>query len=65
MAGGPKKMTKLKNKVLSYDYAKQGSHLPNAMHLDACRQGGRVYRNRKKYSRKGKARFDVKKEMEK
>ena len=33
-------------------------HLPNPMHLDACKQGSRVFRNKKKYTRKGKNRFD-------
>lgn len=28
-------------------------HLPNPMHLDACIQGSRVYRNKKKNTRKG------------
>ena len=42
--------TKIKEET--YDFAKHGTHLPNKMHLDACQQGSRVYRNRKKYTRK-------------
>lgn len=38
-------------------------HLPNPMHLDACQQGSRIFRNRKKYSRKGKDRYDYRKDM--
>lgn len=37
---------------------------PSPMHLDACRQGGRIFKNKKKYSRKGKSRFDLKKETD-
>ena len=36
-------------------------HLPNKMHLQACIEGARVQRNRKKYTRKGKDRFDARK----
>lgn len=36
-------------------------HLPNKMHLQACINGARVQRNRKKYTRKGKDRFDARK----
>lgn len=36
-------------------------HLPNPMHFSACLEGGRIYKNRKKYTRKGKARFDPRK----
>lgn len=35
--------------------------LPNPMHLSACQEGAKVYRNRKKYTRKGKERFDARK----
>lgn len=36
-------------------------HLPNELHLAACIKGGNVYRNRKKYTRKGKAKFNLSK----
>lgn len=39
-------------------------HLPNYLHLDACRQGGRVFRNKKKYTRKGKSRFNAQSNMD-
>ena len=39
-------------------------HLPNYLHLDACRQGGRVFRNKKKYTRKGKSRFNAQSYMD-
>lgn len=45
------KTKKIKEKT--YDFAKRGTHLPNKMHLDACQQGSRVYRNRKKIHKKG------------
>lgn len=38
-------------------------HLPNHMHLDACIQGGNIYRDRTVYSRKGKEKFNLKKEL--
>lgn len=34
-------------------------HSPSPIHLEACKQGSRVYRNKKKYTRKGKSRFDA------
>lgn len=36
-------------------------HLPNKIHLQAYINGARVQRNRKKYTRKGKGRFDARK----
>lgn len=39
-------------------------HIPNPLHLEACKKGGRIYRNRKKYTRKGKDRFDFRKEQQ-
>lgn len=36
-------------------------HIPNPMHLDACKQGSRITRNKKKYTRKGKQKFDLRK----
>lgn len=33
-------------------------HLPNPMHLQACIEGGRIYRNKKKYTRKGKSKYN-------
>ena len=30
--------------------------------FEECRQGGNIYRNKKKYTRKGKSRFDYRKE---
>ena len=47
-----------KVKIMKYDWAKEGLHIPNKMHLDACIQGGNVYRNKKKYTRKGKEKFN-------
>ena len=37
-------------------------HSPSPLHLDACIQGGRIFRNKTKYTRKGKSKFDVRKE---
>lgn len=51
------------NKVNSvYKYEERSLKIPNKMHLDACRRGGNIYRNKKIYTRKGKSRFDVNKE---
>lgn len=36
-------------------------HAPSPLHLDACRQGSRTFRNKKKYTRKWKERFDARK----
>lgn len=47
----------------TYRFEERSLKLPNPMHLDACRQGGNIYRNKKKYTRKGKAKFDYKKEV--
>ena len=47
-----------------YVYEERALRIPNKMHLDACRQGGRVFRNKTKYTRKGKSRFDVRKECD-
>ncbi len=41
---------------------KRLSHLPNPMHLEACKKGGRIHRSKKTYTRKGKKRFDYRKE---
>lgn len=41
-------------KPMHYDANIRASFLPNPMHLDACRQGGRIFRNKKKYTRKEK-----------
>ena len=35
-------------------------HSSSPIHLEACKQGSRVYRNKKKYTRKGKSRFSPK-----
>lgn len=37
-------------------------HLPSPMHLEACKKGGTIYRSKKTYTRKGKSRFDARKE---
>lgn len=37
-------------------------HLPNPMHLEACKKGGKIHRSKKTYTRKGKKRFDYRKE---
>lgn len=39
-------------------------HSPSPLHLDACIQGGRIFRNKTKYTRKGKSKFDVRKEYD-
>lgn len=36
-------------------------HSPSPLHLQACMEGSRTFRNRKKYTRKGKERFDARK----
>lgn len=36
------------------DYGKMLLHIPNPMHLEACKQGSKIYRNRKVYNRKEK-----------
>ena len=41
-------------KPMHYDANIRSSSLPNPMHLDACRQGGRIFRSKKKYTRKEK-----------
>lgn len=46
-------------------YAELLLHVPNPLHLEACKNGSRVYRNKKKYRRKGKDRFDYRKELQK
>lgn len=47
--------------VLEASTSEHMCHLPNKMHLQACIEGARVQRNRKKYTRKGKDRFDARK----
>ena len=42
--------------------AEHMTHLPNKLHLQACIDGARVQRNKKKYTRKGKSRFDYRKD---
>ena len=49
-------------KKQTYKFEERSLKLPNPMHLAACRQGGNIYRNKKKYTRKGKAKFDYRKE---
>lgn len=49
-------------KKQTYKFEERSLKLPNPMHLDACRQGGNIYRNKKKYTRKGKGKFDYRKE---
>lgn len=46
-----------------YRYEVRGLRIPNFMHLDACIQGGNIYKNKKKYTRNGKRKFDYKKEL--
>ena len=29
-------------------------HIPNPMHLEACKKGGRIFRDKSKYTRKSK-----------
>lgn len=49
-------------KPMHYDANIRGSSLPNSMHLDACRQGGRIFRNKKKYTRKEKHKLKYERE---
>lgn len=49
-------------KPMHYDANIRASSLPNPMHLDACRQGGRIFRNKKKYTRKEKYKSKYEKE---
>lgn len=42
------------NSKYDYDINKKLHKLPNKMHLQACIDGGNVYKNRKKYNRKVK-----------
>lgn len=51
-------------KKKTYRFEERSLKLPNLYHLDACRQGGNIYRNKKKYTRKGKSRFDYRKEYQ-
>ena len=51
-----------KNKSMNMSFEQRRVHLSNPMHLDACLQGSRVFRNKKKYTRKGKSRYDFRKE---
>ena len=50
------------HKTLHYDANVRGSSLQNPMHLDACRQGGRIFKNKKKYTRKEKYKSKYEKE---
>lgn len=51
----------MKKKKEHMTYAEKLLHIANPMHLEACKSGGRVYKNRKKYSRKAKHKYDYKK----
>lgn len=51
-----------KKKKEEMTYAERLLHIPNPMHLEACKAGGRIYRDRTKYTRKGKDRWDARKE---
>lgn len=42
------------NSKYDYDINKRLHKLPNKMHLQACIDGGNIYKNRKKYNRKVK-----------
>lgn len=44
-------------------YAETLLHIPNPMHLAACKEGGRVFRDRSKYTRKGKSKYDFRKDL--
>lgn len=52
----------MKNKTKKMSYAERLLHVPNPMHLAACKEGARVYRNKKKYTRKGKEKYNYKKD---
>ena len=56
------KQEEMEMKKKTYRIEERSLKLPNLYHLDACRQGGNIYRNKKKYTRKGKSRFDYRKE---
>ena len=53
----------MKMKKFVYRFEERSLRIPNFMHLDTCIQGGNVYKNKKKYSRKGKSKFDYRKEL--
>ena len=46
-----KSLLKIKKRTPT-EKAKELAHLPNPWHLDACKQGGRVFKNKKKYRNK-------------
>ncbi len=48
---------KKKNKRANMSAEQRLIHSPSPMHLQACIEGGRVFRNKKKYTRKGKAKY--------
>lgn len=48
-----KSLLKIKKRTPT-EKAKELAHLPNPWHLDACKKGGRVFKNKKKYTRKEK-----------
>ena len=53
----------MKMKKFVYRFEERSLRIPNFMHLDTCIQGGNIYKNKNKYSRKGKSKFDYRKEL--
>jgi len=52
-----------KKRKQDMSYGERLLHIPNPMHLEACKKGARIYKNRKKYTRKGKDRYDYRKDI--
>lgn len=50
-------MKKKKNRRMNMSLEERLIHSPNPMHLSACMEGCKVFRNRKKYTRKGKEKY--------
>lgn len=55
-------MKKRKNKRATMTAEQRLIHSPSPMHLDACIQGSRVFRDKTKYTRKGKSKYDYRRE---
>lgn len=51
----------MKKKKKEMNYGQLLLHIPNPMHLEACKKGSNIYKNRKKYSRKGKNKYHYQK----
>lgn len=44
----------MKKKKKKMTYAEMLLHIPNPQHLEACKKGGRIYKNKRTYTRKTK-----------